>query len=229
MVYRLYLNFRKVTRDILLIFMSLSTLGCANKSNDASNKIHKKEGQLIIEGRLYPHRYNTYRDRAHGHHFIVWSKGRNAKKALIETPVWDKEILEVLKEMGAKTGNNLSQETWTKREDPKSPEPDKHVQGSRIKIMVEWEKEKYVMHELFKNASAEDFEIRVGGHEHMIPVWKSGCVTCLFSCPGGKTSNAVFTIRDQAMNKKTFTADEENLPQDGEKVKIYFEMVEDQE
>jgi len=59
----------------------------------------------------------------------------------------------------------------------------------------------------------------------LIPVWRSGCVTCLFSCPGGKTSNAAFTIRDQYLNRKVFLADEKNLPPDGTPVRVSMRVM----
>ncbi|MBI1390134.1 MAG: hypothetical protein GC154_16960 [bacterium] len=191
----------------------------------ASAGITVLSNSLSFPGILYPQRYNHRADRAGGHHFIVWSGGGNAAKALIETPVPDTDILAALESIGAVPGNNLQKKTWTERTHPDSPEPDMRVEGSPIHIFIEWNGVRRPAHEIFKDEPAAEFDIRVGGHADLIPVWKSGCVTCLFSCPGGRTSNHAFTIRDQAFNRKTFRA-REDLPPDGTPVIVWMELAE---
>ncbi|MBZ0257770.1 YdjY domain-containing protein [bacterium] len=184
-----------------------------------------KGEKITIDGTIYPHRYSTRKDRANGHHFIVWSGGGNARKALIETKISDVNILEKLVQIGAKPGDNLTEKTWDERSDPKSIAPDQRVEGSQVRITVEWDGDEHEIWELI-DGSESDFDIRVGGHKNLIPVWRSGCVTCLFSCPGGRTSNHAYTIRDQALNRKTFWAREDQLPKDGSKVKVHFYLLE---
>ncbi len=178
--------------------------------------------KVTIEGTIYPTRYNSRSDRANGHHFIVWSDGGNAKKALIEISNNDVELLSKLISAGARPGNNLTEEAWTKRNDDLSTEPDQRVLGSKLRITVEWDGEERDAYELFEDSGLADFDIRVGGHEALVPVWRSGCVTCLFSCPGGRTSNHAYTIRDQALQRKQFTANESILPKDGSRVTVNF-------
>lgn len=175
-------------------------------------------------GTIHPKRYNSHTDRANGHHFIVWSRGTNAAKALITTQVSDLEILKALETIGAALGNNLSEATWEQRADPAASAPDQRVEGSRLEIWIEWDGWEHRLPDLFTEKNPEDYVIRAGGHEKLIPVWRSGCITCLFSCPGGKTSNAAFTIRDQYWNKKNFRADETVLPPDGTPVWVMMRL-----
>ncbi len=179
---------------------------------------------VSFPGIIHPKHYNKYRDRANGHHFIVWTGGGNAKKALITTPVSDEQILDALLIIGAIPGDNLTAETWTKRDDPSSVEPDQRVEGTKIDIYVQWEEEELSADQIFLESEKKDFEFRVGGHRDLISVWNSGCVTCLFSCPGGRTSNANYTIRDQAQDRKRFVADVSKLPKDGTSVLVRFEI-----
>lgn len=41
---------------------------------------------------------------------------------------------------------------------------------------------------LFDDPSGKGIDFRFGGNKALIPVWRSGCILCLQSCPGGKVS-----------------------------------------
>ncbi|MFB3788482.1 MAG: YdjY domain-containing protein [bacterium] len=182
-------------------------------------------GIIQFEGTIFPRRYNSHPDRANGHHFIVWSGGANAAKALINTAVSDREILKALESVGAVVGNNLTPATWEQRADPAASAPDQRVEGSLLEIRVRWNGREHPIQDLFQDKNPLDFAIRAGGNEKLIPVWRSGCVTCLFSCPGGKTSNAAYTIRDQYWQKKVFLADAAALPPDGAQVRVIMRVI----
>ena len=100
-------------------------------------------------GTIHPKRYNSHTDRANGHHFIVWSRGANATKALIMTEVSDLEILKALETIGAALGNNLSEATWEQRADPAASAPDQRVEGSRLEIWIEWDGWEHRLPDLF--------------------------------------------------------------------------------
>ena len=117
---------------------------------------------------------NTHPDRNHGHHFITWERGKAADMALIQAKISDTKVMDWLLEAGAKPGNNLTEETWTERNDPASAEPDKKVDGFRIRIEIWIDGEKRDAFQLFKDARPGDFEFRFGGHADLIPKWKSG-------------------------------------------------------
>jgi len=184
------------------------------------------ENAITFTGRIFPRRYNNHPNRAGGHHAIVWKGGRAAPKGLIETDVMDIKILEKLEEIGAVAGNNLPKETWLERNDPHHPAPDRIVRGSAVEILLRWEeKENWLpLETLLEVRGQATFDPRVGGHAGQIPYWKSGCIYCLFSCPGGRTSNAGATIRQQTTGAVQWQASEERLPKDAAPVEIRFRL-----
>ena len=203
----------------------LLTISCG--SSDAPiTHIDLNEKTVTIPGVVYPKRYNTRNDRAHGHHLIVWSKGGNANKALFETHVPDLEILDALEEIGAESGNNLTQKTWSERNNPQSIEPDMQVEGTSIDITINWNGAEHPIYEILNDVTPDEIDIRVGGHAELAPIGNSGSIVCLFSCPGGRTSNAAFTIRDQSIGRREFTANLSILPPDGTSVEIRMRIVE---
>ncbi len=181
--------------------------------------------ELTIPATAYPRRYNENPGRAQGHHLIVWSGGRQAGKALLESDTADGAFLETLLAMGARAGNNLSERTWTANGDPDAPEPDQHVMGSPVRISVRWDSQTHPLESLLTSSAPLELDIRVGGHADLIPVFRSGCITCAFSCPGGRTSNAAVTIRDQVSKRQEFRANLEAWPPDGTPVEIVFELM----
>lgn len=220
---------------VLYLFLSMTIISCIDERNSplksppiTSIQIDQSDKTIMFSGKIYPKRYNERQDRSNGHHLIVWKEGRNAQKALINTEASDIEIQKALESIGALPGNNLTEATWSKRSDHHSDEPDKRVEGSKIKIYIHFGDTKYKVEDLLIDTDSADFDIRFGGHIELVPVWKSGCVTCLFSCPGGRTSNAVYTIRDQYLNRKTFEADLQALPADGSDVTIEMEVSPDE-
>jgi hypothetical protein len=44
----------------------------------------------------------------------------------------------------------------------------------------------------------------LAGNRALIPVWKSGCVICLQSCPGSKVANARASMRDLHQKRARF-------------------------
>ncbi len=189
------------------------------------------ENHLVIaEGNIFPHRYNTDSRRAHGHHAITWTGGGSARQALIETLASDYEIAQALRKTGAKAGRLLPEQAWTERDVANSPYPDWHAEGSLLKVEVSWSETEnnlpnwHNLSELLNDSGGQGIEIRFQGQEELIPVWKSGCVVCMASCPGAKASNARYTIRDQYIGHMEFTASapELTLPEDGTAVRIRF-------
>jgi len=207
-----------------IAIVSVLLTACSREPEEIPMRIDFPTKSISFPGTIYPQRFNSRQDRNNGHHLIVWSGGGNARKALIETDFNDADILTFLESLGAQAGNNLTEATWNERANPDSPEPDRRVEGTPVDLFVSWGKEDYPAYRLLKETSPEEIDIRVGGHVELIPAWKSGCVTCLFSCPGGRTSNAAYTIRDQARNKHSFLADLSLLPEDGIEVIIRMQV-----
>ncbi|MFN3385163.1 MAG: YdjY domain-containing protein [Candidatus Thermochlorobacter sp.] len=183
---------------------------------------------LTLSGRIYPSKFNAWTSWTKHHHFIVWKKGRAAHNALIETDANDEEILDALLSIGAVPGNNLTADTWEKRAELSSPEPDKRVEGSLIDVSVAWQGQSPIgAAEIFEDEFGKGFLFRFGGHRKLIPIWKSGCVVCLQSCPGGRISNANYTMRDYYYARSKFEVKKARLPKDGTPVQVRLKLCEE--
>jgi len=144
-----------------------------------------------------------------GHHLVTWAGGRAGSKALLETPVSDTDVLDALEGLGAKPGDTLTAAAWDYRDDPDRPEPDARAEGPALTITCSLPDGREVaIEELLEDLDGNGFSWVLAGNRGLIPVWKSGCVVCLQSCPGAKVANREATIRDLAQGKSRFQASE---------------------
>jgi hypothetical protein len=158
------------------------------------------------------------------YHFLVWDDGRASHEALFVTSVSDSQFVAALMKIGATPGNNLTLEAWDKRYDANHPAPQTRITGTPITISILWEnaKKEIAISELLDDSGGKGFDFRFGGnlaHQHQ---WHSGCVVCLYSCPGSKVGNAAYTIRDYMTNEKRFKLKEGNWPPARTKAMIIF-------
>ncbi len=156
----------------------------------------------------------------HNHHFITWEGGKAAPQALITTFAPDSTIHDALVSVGALPGNNLLADAWTQRLNAKSVEPDKRAEGDVLHITILYGGEEFPVEKILKDLSGAEYDFRFAGNRNFIPIWKSGCVACLQSCPGSKIANRTYTMRDLARKKANFRAIE-GLPfNDGDEIVV---------
>lgn len=161
----------------------------------------------------------------HQYHALVHREGGAAAKSLFVTDVSDRLIARHLRELGAEDGGGVPMAAWNLRWVPLVPQPDRRVQGSPVQVLVEWDgaSRAYTLEELLDDRAGDGIEIRFGGNEEHDHHWESGCILCLFSCPGGVLSNATYTIRDHQRGTTTFDPGD-RLPPDGTDVIITFTL-----
>jgi hypothetical protein len=164
-----------------------------------------------------------------GYHFLVWEGGRSGDGALFRTSVTDIQVLEAMESLGAQPGNALGLDVWDERENPSSKAPDRVIEGPRVEILVRvpGRDEPLTLDEILVDPAGRGFDMRFGGHRDNIPAWKSGCVVCLYSCPGSKVGNARYTVRDFVEGTTRFAVREGSLPDDGTEVTIIFRLAEE--
>ena len=164
-----------------------------------------------------------------GHHAIVWKGGKSHRWALFVSDASDHDVRVALDKLGAKRGENLTPDSWHQRENPRSAEPDKRVEGSRIGVYVEWNKRRWPLGRLLeeKHKHAPQLDFRYGGNERFQKEFESGCIVCLYSCPGGAVGNRAHPIRDYVRDGVVYASVPERLPPAGTKVTIVLK-VEDQ-
>jgi hypothetical protein len=157
----------------------------------------------------------------HQYHALVHAGGSASGKALFVTPAADSTVARVLRQLGAEDGGGVPMSAWNLRWLPLVPQPAIRVSGSRIEVRVSWEgaPRSYTLDELLDDPGERGVDMRFGGNEVHAHEWDSGCILCLFSCPGGVASNAAYTIRDHQRSETSFTPGA-LLPPDGTRVRI---------
>ena len=164
-----------------------------------------------------------------GYHAIVWREGGAARFALLAADVSDLEVLDALERLGAKPGHTLPIEAWTKRKDPQSRAPDARVDGPRIEILLRLPGAASLvpLSSILEDSTGRGLDMRLAGNRANVAKWESGCVACLYSCPGGKMGNARSTVRDYVTSDEgahRFRVRAGALPKDGTRVGVVLRV-----
>jgi hypothetical protein len=141
--------------------------------------------------------------------------------------VSDTQVLDALEALGADAGNALPMDTWERRKDESAAEPDMVIAGPPVEISVRvpGKAAPLTLSQILLDPGGRGFDMRFGGHRANIPHWHSGCVVCLFSCPGSKVGNARYTVRDYVRETTRFRVRPGVLPEDGTEVVIALRLV----
>lgn len=159
-----------------------------------------------------------------GHHAIVWKGGKAKWWALFVADASDRDVRVALQSLGARPGENLTPASWHERENPASREPDKRVEGTPVEVFVEWRGSRGripLADVIAEHGHARPrMEFRFGGNQEWQKEFKSGCIVCLYSCPGGAIGNHAHPIRDAVRDGVVYTSVPARLPKAGSKVTI---------
>ena len=160
-----------------------------------------------------------------GYHLIVWDEGGAADHSLFVATVSDVQVLDALESLGAQPGNALTIDSWDDRNESDAEAPDRVIQGPKLEIeFVLADGTVLALTDLLTDAGGRGFDMRFGGHRENIPEWHSGCVVCLYSCPGSKVGNASYTVRDFVAGEAHFQVNEDVLPPDRTEVTVRFRL-----
>jgi len=161
------------------------------------------------------------------YHAVVWKEGAAANEALLAAYTDDNSFYDAMISIGAVPGNNLTMAAWNDRKDKKSTAPDTPVEGSRVRILVWWPDlpSPLPLQDLFLNSRGREIDMRFGGNQALIPEWHSGCIACLYSCPGGKVSNRAYTIRDYVREPANFSVNFSKVPKKKTKAVVIFRLL----
>jgi len=157
-----------------------------------------------------------------GHHAVVFREGRAAPWALFRSDVSDLDVRLALEKLGARPGENLTVETWTARNDMSRRDPDLVVDGTPIEAFVAWSDKRVPLESLIREGQSPSatLDLRYGGNDRFRDTFRSGCIICLYSCPGGAIGNRAYTIRDYVRDGVIFHAQQNLLPRAGSRVQI---------
>ena len=101
------------------------------------------------------------------------------------------------------------------------------VEGSPIKMEVTWAgaDKTYDVNEVIKDSNGKKIDFKFGGNLERAKNKKTGCLTCLDSCPVGIVSNAAYTYGAvEKRNEVTFTGNADVLPEDGTYVATIYSI-----
>ncbi len=80
----------------------------------------------------------------------------------------------------------------------------------------------FLPEQVLTDISKKQYDFHFAGNLALIHHWRSGCVVCLQSCPGGKIGNSTYTMRDLANGIPKFKV-ASGLPfEEGDKVLVRF-------
>ena len=161
-----------------------------------------------------------------GYHLIVYADGGSAGAALLQADVSDVAVLDALESLGATPGDGLGMDTWDERHDESSWKPDRLITGPPVEILVRVAEGESLLtlDEILEDRAGVGFDMRLGGHRGNIAAWRSGCVACLYSCPGSKVGNARSTVRDFVEGLVPFHVKQGVLPSDGARVTVRLRL-----
>lgn len=166
-----------------------------------------------------------------GYHLAVWEDGKAAPAALFRAKASDVQVLEALEALGARPGNGLGMETWERRDDPAAAAPKRVIRGPAVEVLVRvpgpgsHSRRPLALGDFLTDPGGRGFDMRFGGHRANIPHWHSGCLVCLYSCPGSKVGNARYTVRDYVDGTTRFRVRPGVLPADGTEVTLLFRLL----
>ena len=185
-----------------------------------------RERVLSFDAVAQPSAFRASTPPDHRYHAVVSRTGGAAGAALFATDEDDLRIAAALRELGATDGGGVPMAAWTLRRVPLLPQPASRVSGSLLQVAVEWagSSRAHDLAELLHDPGGKGVEMRFGGNEAQNHHWESGCIVCLYSCPGGVISNAAYTIRDHQRGITRF--DPTPLcPEDGTEVRIHLRLL----
>jgi hypothetical protein len=213
-------------RHLLPLLLLGAVLACSRHLAESTGLLELGEGEIRFPATVSAEGFATGMS---GYHLVVWKQGRAAHPALFRADVTDTETLDGLELLGARPGNALGLDTWEERDNEDSDASDQVIQGPLVEILVEipGRDEPLTLSDIFEDPGGRGFEMRFGGHRDNIPKWRSGCVACLYSCPGSKVGNARYTVRDYVQGATDFGVREGVLPADGTQVTIIIRLVKD--
>ncbi|MGR7839888.1 YdjY domain-containing protein [Finegoldia sp. P3-F-LR] len=150
-------------------------------------------------------------------HASVNTDGSNGAKSVLTAYATPEDFYNALIEIGAKPGENMTPDNAAET----------HVEGSKIGATVTWEGagKDYDINEVITDSNGKKIDFRFGGNLERAKNKKTGCLTCLDSCPVGIISNTTYTNGAvEKRNEVKFTGNPDVLPEDGTYVAVTYTL-----
>ena len=131
--------------------------------------VEKEAGQIRLLATLQPKAFGKgWFKQLPGHHAVTWKDGKKGDEALLATYTSDVKLYDAMISIGAKPGNNLTQEVWDERKNLNSKAPETRVLGSPVHVLVWWKglAEPLPLAKLLKDPEGKGVDLRFGGQKH---------------------------------------------------------------
>jgi hypothetical protein len=147
-----------------------------------------KTSPLIIDSKnkqvlIYTEINTSNWGKTNPHWGVVYRGGKLGEKAILSAYCSPLDFHKALTEIGAKPGENLTPGSMGE-----------YVKGSPLKVtaVLPGLNKELSLEQIIEDSSGKSFQIRFGGNRDRAVKEKTGCITCLESCPVGITSNAAY-------------------------------------
>jgi hypothetical protein len=154
----------------------------------ADVQLPTKENPLVVdqEGKrvlIYTEVNDKNLHETNPHWGVVFTDGKLGNKAILKAYAPHLAFHDALEQIGAKPGNNLTEDTL-----------DIPVAGDLLEVTATWPglAKELTLQEVFYDESGKGFEIRFGGNRQASEAYGTGCITCLESCWISIVSNAKY-------------------------------------
>jgi hypothetical protein len=185
------------------------------KANPLFVDFNKKQVRLYTEVNL------KNWDKTNPHWGVVYRGGKLGDKAILSAFCPPEEFHAALMQIGARPGNTLT-----------GDQADTLVQGDELTISAfRPDLNKFFsLADILFDQTGKGFHIRFGGNLERAVEEKTGCITCLESCPVGITSNAAYPTISSWKRflspNSLFKGKKENLPaQKSAPVILVYELI----
>lgn len=171
------------------------------KANPLFIDLNKKQVLLYTEINL------KNWDKTNPHWGVVYQGGKLGDKAILSAFCPPEEFHEALIKIGARSGHNLTLH-----------QTDTLVEGDEFSVSVIRPdlNKSFSLADILFDQTGKGFHIRFGGNLERAVKEKTGCITCLESCPVGITSNAAYPTISSWKRflspNSLFKGKKENLP-----------------
>jgi hypothetical protein len=170
---------------------------------------------------LYTEVNQKNRDKTNPHWGVVCRGGKLSDKGILSAYATPEAFHAALLQIGARPGNNLALD-----------QTNTFVQGDELSVSVIRPDlgKTFTLGDIFFDQTGKGFQIRFGGNLERAVKEKTGCITCLESCPIGITSNAAYPAISSWKRffspNSLFKGKTENLPvQTGAPVILIYRLV----
>lgn len=187
-------------------------------SREQPLRVDREAGMVLIYSEVNANGIKT----ANPHWGVVSADGSLSEQGILKTYANHLAFHDALVSIGARPGNNLTEETVGVP-----------VEGDPLIVTATWPGlgKELTLEEVFGDETGKGFEIRFGGNRHMSAEAKTGCVMCLESCWVGITSNArypnISSLRRLISPNSEFTGKADVLPGPGAPVILIYRVADD--